>query len=87
MSDEGKRMQDFLERMVKDSDFAKRVKEDKNVLTEMGWVPEAVSGFQVKRSDKSTEKDDYWGCGTDCGCISSVGKGGNCVCGGGSGSG
>ncbi len=35
MSDEGNRIQDFLEWLTKDSDFTKLVKEDKNVVTEM----------------------------------------------------
>lgn len=88
--DESKRLQDFLNRMAKDSDFEKRVKEDKNVLSELGWSPEAISDFQVKRSDKSM--DDFslscgsLGCGTECGCSPSVGEGNGHVCSGGHGS-
>lgn len=78
--DESKRLQDFLNRMAKDSDFEKRVKEDKNVLSELGWSPEAISDFQVKRSDKSVD-DDYWGCGTECGCYhDSPGSGNGHTC-------
>ncbi len=76
--DDSKKLQEFLNRMANDSDFEKRVKEDKNVLAELGWSPEAISGFQVKRSDKSVSKG---GCGTECGCIPfGAGEGNGHVC-------
>lgn len=87
MSDDIKRVQDFLNRMVKDNDFAKRVKEDKTTLADLGWSPEVVSGFQVKYSDNPSDPD-YWGCGTECGCTAgALGQGGSCVCKAGHGSG
>ena len=79
--DDDKRLENFLNRMANDSDFEKRVKEDKNVLAELGWSPEAISGFQVERPNK-----DYWGCGTDCGCTATTGEGNGHVCSGGHGS-
>ena len=84
--DNSKRLQDFLNRMANDSDFEKRVKENKNVLSELGWSPEAISDFQIKPSHTSVSKGIDPNCGTDCGCNSSIGEGNGHACSGGHGS-
>ncbi len=79
--DDSKKLQEFLNRMANDSDFEKRVKEDKNVLAELGWSPEAISGFQVERSDADVADTYGWNCGADCGCVPmGLGKGSGPVC-------
>lgn len=79
MSEEIKRVQEFLDKVVKDESFAKRVKEDKSNLSDLGWSPEVISGFQVKASNNPKDSD-YWGCGTDCGCSSKMGEGNGHAC-------
>ena len=57
-------LEELLTRLATDEDLLKRVKEDKQVLKELGWNPEAIANFEL------AEKG-YWGCGTECGCSSS----------------
>lgn len=76
------RMEELLTRLATDEDFLKRVKEDKQVLSEQGWEPEAIASFEL--ADKS---DRNWG--TECGCSASMGQGCSAksghACGGGTG--
>jgi hypothetical protein len=62
-------LEDLLMRLSTDEAFRKRAIEDRNVLAEIGWSPEAIAGIEIE-----AEKG-HWGCGTVCGCWSKCGMG------------
>ena len=74
------KLQDLVEKLAKDKDFADRLAKDASELKNLGWSPESAESFRFEvKSNRN--------CGTECGCGAKQGSGGLCTCGNSGGSG
>ncbi len=75
-----KQLQELVEKLAKDEEFASRLAKDTSELKDLGWSPEAANKFNFEVARNSN-------CGTECGCGTDQGSGGLCTCGNSGGSG
>jgi hypothetical protein len=66
-----KTLLDFLEKLNREAGVGEKGVVDSSVIEKLGWSPEAISAFSIKKTEKKTEK----ACPSKCGCSVKTGAG------------